>query len=418
MDKDKLLKGSKTFCMLPFMHLHTWPNGNAYPCCMAPPENPLANQKDMTIEELYNCDELKQLRLDVVSGTKSDYCTRCYELEESGVESYRFWANTKWKHHFDLVETMTEDGTVNEMKLPYIDFRFSNLCNLKCRTCGPELSSAWSSDHEKIWNVPKGEGPGLIRPEKELNELFAELDPLLDDLEEIYFAGGEPLLMDEHYFILDKLIARGRTDILIRYNTNFTKFSYRGKSAFEYWKQFPNVKIDASLDAMGQRGEYMRKGLRWDKVEEAITQLKTECPHVEFGLSPTLSVFNALHIVDFHNYMVEKGFIHYYSFNINILLEPEKYRIQILTPALKAQCIETIERQIEMLTELGTQWEDRVNPYRFVIERYRTVISYLNQKDPYDHLIGKFNYITNTLDNIRRETFVDVFPELKGLMHD
>lgn len=142
MNKDKLLNDSKTFCMLPWVHLHTWPNGDAYPCCMAPPEQALGNQKDMSYQELFNCDELKQLRLDLKSEKQSDYCTRCYELEESGVESYRHWANTQWKHHFDQVESTTDDGTVVDIKIPYIDFRFSNLCNLKCRTCGPDLSSA------------------------------------------------------------------------------------------------------------------------------------------------------------------------------------------------------------------------------------------------------------------------------------
>lgn len=404
--------------MLPWTHLHTWPNGNVYPCCMTPPEYPIGEQKSMSYDELFNADKLKKMRLDLLDEKKTDYCVRCHELEESGVESTRTWANSRWGHYFDQVETTTEDGTVNEVKIPFIDFRFSNLCNLKCRTCGPELSSAWAPDHEKLYNIPKGERPGLIRPERELATMLKELEPLIDDLEEVYFAGGEPLLMEEHYYILDRLIDKGKTDVQLRYNTNFTKFKYKGRSILEYWKKFKNVHIDASLDGYGPQGEYLRKGLVWSKVEQNIIDLLRECPHVRLGLAPTLSVFNAYHIVDLHNYMVDKGYIDYQDFYINLLLDPEKYRIQILTPTMKQECIDLYRKQIKKMEDAGAdRCPGQENPYKYIVARYDTVISYLNKQDPYDRLINKFQYITNTLDDIRKDDFVRVFPELKALMN-
>jgi organic radical activating enzyme len=94
-------------------------------------------------------------------------------------------------------------------------------------------------------------------------DMWEQLVPHLDYVEQIYFAGGEPLLMEEHYHILEELV-RSRFDVRLIYNTNFTHTqSQRTFSVFEYWKQF---------DSVSNRGQ-----LRWtvDHVENTYAKAQT-----------------------------------------------------------------------------------------------------------------------------------------------
>jgi hypothetical protein len=167
--------------------------------------------------------------------------------------------------------------------------------------------------------------------------MWEQLEPHLDYVEQIYFAGGEPLLMEEHYNILDELVRRGRFDVRLIYNTNFTHTDLKGKSVFEYWKQFNSVAVGASLDAMGPRAEYIRKGTDWAVVEQNRRDMMRICPKVDFYISPTLSIINAWSITDFHRDWVEKGLLKPQDLNVNILQDPAYLRIDIAPVDYKQQ---------------------------------------------------------------------------------
>ena len=126
-------------------------------------------------------------------------------------------------------------------------------------------------------------------------------------------------MMEEHYNILDELERRGRFDVRLIYNTNFTQTKLKDRVVFDYWRKFDSVAVGASLDAMGARAEYIRKGTVWDVVERNRAQMMSICPRVDFYISPTLSIMNALHIPDFHKAWVKKGYIKPQDLNINIL---------------------------------------------------------------------------------------------------
>ena len=142
-----LLSESKTFCMYPWIHLHAFPTGDAMPCCMTEHHaGNIGNCHTQTLKEIWNSPAQKQLRLDMLNGNKNPMCGRCYEQEESGFFSGRQSAN---KHHGHLIERVLEtepDGHYEKFELVYWDIRFSNLCNLKCRSCGHMFSSQWYKD--------------------------------------------------------------------------------------------------------------------------------------------------------------------------------------------------------------------------------------------------------------------------------
>ncbi len=400
--EEFLLKDSKTFCIYPWIHLHAYPTGEAYPCCHAEMKpGVVGNCRTQTLEEIWRGEPMQQLRRDMLTETPNAACTRCYEQEASGFFSGRKSANKHHGHHIKKLES-------NPFEMTYWDIRFSNLCNLKCRSCGHIFSSQWYQDQARL------AGPEWKAQNKVLNyagrtetDMWEQLLPHLDYVEQIYFAGGEPLLMEEHYRILQELVRRGRTDVRLIYNTNFTHTDLKGESVFEYWKQFDSVAVGASLDAMGPRAEYIRKGTDWAQVEQNRRDMLRICPEVDFYISPTLSIMNALHLPQFHRAWVEQGLIRAQDLNVNILQDPAHYRIDIAPADYKSQLDSVYWSHIEWLKVVG-------DPLGRATQGFESARQFMRATDN-THLIDQFWRRTHELDSIRNENALDVIPELGAL---
>ena len=396
-----LLTESKTFCIYPWIHLHAYPTGEAYPCCHAEMGvGQVGNCRTNTLEEIWHDRPMVNLRNDMLSETKNPACDRCYEQEESGFFSGRRSANKHHGHHV---------GRVNDEKfeMTYWDIRFSNLCNLKCRSCGHIFSSQWYQDQAKLaggdW---KDRNTVLNYAGRTETDMWEQLLTHIDYVEQIYFAGGEPLLMEEHYHILDELVRRRRFDVRLIYNTNFTHTDLKGQSVFEYWRQFHSVAVGASLDAMGPRAEYIRKGTDWKTVESNRAEMIRTCPDVDFYISPTLSIMNADHLPDFHRTWVERGLIRPQDLNVNILQDPVYYRIDIAPMEYKQQLKEKYIKHIDWLKDydqLGRATQGFESAVNFMFATDNT------------QLIDTFWRKTNELDDIRNERILDIIPELVAL---
>jgi len=399
---------SKEFCMYPFMHLHTYPNGDTYPCCHAEMSvGPVGSTKEQTLEELWNSERMRKLRLDMSRRSPNPYCTRCYEQEASGFFSGRQSANKHHGKHYKLARGLRSDGSLGKFEMTYWDIRFSNLCNLSCRSCGHIFSSSWYKDQIALAGPEYAENNNALNyAGRYATDIWEQLEPHLDYVDQIYFAGGEPLMMDEHYRILEELERRGRFDVRLIYNTNFTHVKLKDRLVFDYWKKFDSVAVGASLDAMGARAEYIRKGTKWAKVEENRRKMMKICPDVDFYISPTLSIMNALHLPDFHRDWVEKGFIRAQDLNVNILQDPAHYRIDIAGPELKSQIREKYEQHLEWLRPL-----DRLNRATVGFE---SALNFLDATDN-SHLQLQFIQKTQQLDRIRNEQIQQVIPELGSL---
>ena len=368
--EHKLLTKSKTFCMYPWIHLHAYPTGAAYPCCHSEMKYPIGNTKTHTLKELWNSSGQRQLRLDMLSETQNPACNRCYEQEDSGFFSGRKSANKHHGHQIDRVHETQADGTVDKFEMTYWDIRFSNLCNLKCRSCGHIFSSQWYQDQAKLaggdW---KDRNTVLNYAGRTETDMWTQLEPHLDYVEQIYFAGGEPLLMEEHYRILEELVRRGRFDVRLVYNTNFTHTDLKGRSVFEYWRQFDSVAVGASLDGMGHPAEYIRKGTRWADVVKNRHDMIRTCPDVDFYISPTLSIMNAWHLPDFHREWTAAGLIRAQDLNVNILQDPAHYRIDIAPREYKAQ-LEAKYRQ-------HLDWISDRDPLRRATQGFESAITFM-----------------------------------------
>jgi radical SAM protein with 4Fe4S-binding SPASM domain len=398
-----LLKESKTFCIYPWIHIHAYPTGEAYPCCHAEMRpGVIGNCRTQTLEEIWRGEPLQQLREDMLAEREHPACTRCYEQEKSGFFSGRRSANKHHGHHIKKLES-------NPFELTYWDIRFSNLCNLRCRSCGHIFSSQWYQDQAKLaggdW---KERNTVLNYAGRTETDMWEQLEPHLDYVEQIYFAGGEPLLMEEHYRILDELERRGRFDVRLIYNTNFTHTDLKGRSVFDYWKKFQSVAVGASLDAMGPRAELIRKGTDWAQVEQNRRDMLKICPEVDFYISPTLSIMNALHLPQFHRAWVEQGLIRPQDLNVNILQDPMHYRIDIAPADYKTHLSSVYWSHLEWLKIVG-------DPLGRATQGFESAVKFMMATDN-THLIDTFWRKTHELDNLRQERVLSVIPELRALL--
>jgi sulfatase maturation enzyme AslB (radical SAM superfamily) len=241
---------------------------------------------------------------------------------------------------------------------------------------------------------------------RDKNDMWEQLIPHLDHVEKIYFAGGEPLLMEEHYNILDELERRGRFDVKLIYNTNFTEVKLKDRLVFDYWKKFASVAVGASLDAMGPRAEYIRKGTDWDQIERNREKMLEICPDVDFYISPTLSIMNALHLPDFHRDWADRGFIRPQDLNVNILQDGVHYRIDIAPVAYKEILKEKYLAHLEWLRPL-----DRLNRATVGFE---SAIKFMMATDN-TALLPKFWKNMQDIDRIRNENILETIPELAAL---
>ena len=444
--EEFLLKDSKTFCMYPWIHLHAFPTGEAYPCCHAEMSYPVGNTRSKTLEEIYRDAPMQKLRDDLLSERSNPTCNRCYEQERMGLFSGRKSAN---KHHGHNIKKIQD----NKFELTYWDIRFSNLCNLSCRTCGDIFSSSWHQDQHSLveelflssyrdvadpsWPKIKSVQEFLTLPDHIKNEckqmfginpphshvttiktsplvyagrwetdMWEQLEPHLDYVEQIYFAGGEPLLMEEHYNILEELVRRERFDVRLIYNTNFTHTKLKNRSVFDYWSMFKSVAVGASLDGEGARAEYIRNGTKWDTILRNRYEMLEKCPGVDFYISPTLSILNAMHLPDFHKSWVDKGLIKPQDFNMNVLQGPSWYRIDVAHSNYKHMIHERYQEHLEWLQPLDRLERASVG--------FKSALNFLDNDN--SKWLSEFWKKTRALDKIRNQNVLDSIPELKELL--
>lgn len=398
------LMHSKHFCMLPWIHLHAWPDGRAYPCCLGVARHPVGNFKEKSMREIWNDEPMRAMRRNMLADQPCKECGDCYEQEAAGFASMRNNSNKSFGHHIDEIDQTLPDGSLPDMKLHYWDVRFSNICNLKCRSCGSIFSSRWYDDDVKIWGKP-------LRPRVQFagrheEDVWEQMQEHIPHLDQIYFAGGEPLIMEEHNRILKLLIEKGNTRVRLIYNTNLTELKFKKESVLELWKHFPTVCVAASLDDMGDRAAVIRSGTDWAQVEQNIRDLKRECPHIDFMISPTLSMMNIWNFVNFHRYMIDQGFIEPKDFNLNILQGPKDYRIDMLPMDIKLRFKQQFEEHIEYLRPIDT--------IQRAVGGFEAAIAFMMATDN-SHLLPDFWKTVNDLDWSRSESLVSVVPELREI---
>jgi len=398
-----------TLCAVPWMHLNFEPNGKVVPCCLTSHHNYFAGDLNkQSIEEIWNSKNMKELRKQFLAGEEPKICATCFDREKITGESGRYYQNKEFSNVIKIIPQITEpDGTVPDMKLMYWDFRFSNLCNYKCRSCGPRYSSSWVPDYKKLgWSLDDADKVTSIgNVENQTNYDF--LKDQVKHVQKVYFVGGEPLLMPEHWQTLDLLVENKRFDVKISYNTNCSTLTYGGKNALDYWRQWDEWKIEVwpSIDEIGERAELIRSGTVWSKVEENL-KLLTTLDNITIRPGMTIGAWNVRRLPAIIKHLVDIGVVsakhNYQNFFINLLQHPTHYHVHILPDQYRQ----------ETIAELQAFIAEHNKKYNTTIDHAFThIIHELNQ--PYDRAAAeKFMWNTEQVDRIREEDIFAVIPEM------
>jgi pyruvate-formate lyase-activating enzyme len=447
------ISGSPTFCALPWIHFATRPNGDMRLCCSANASAPgvdhtvglvknergePANFGRETPMSAWNNEYMKDVRLTMMEGKIPASCNRCFTEESSGISSKRLWESLFWSQSDvdipELIANTAEDGTVPE-KLVYLDLRLGHTCQLKCVMCSPHDSSKWVDEHAKVY--PTYQATELKRfmswdkasfnnSWHENPDFWKEMYAQIPNLKQVYFAGGEPLIIKEHALFLEEIIRQGYADkIMIRYNTNGLLIS---KRMVDLWSKFKKVRIGFSLDAMDMRNWYIRYPSEWSNVMENLTMLDNAPDNIETSIVPAIQILNVKHLPDFVKWKVTSGFKRInldlnpegmlYGggiFNMHVVHIPTWLNVQVLPAADKQEIVEKFAELKQWLWDNYTQDDDfwKNNPYAW--PRYEAFLKFMLSNDK-SHLLPAFKEYVEKLDSHRNTNAKEIFPELAHLL--
>jgi len=270
-------------CLAPWVHTYLSPQTERRMCCASrEPAQSFRQYIDTasgsgtynptTLEAHWNSDHMRSVRTRMMQNETLPECAVCNE-QLLNTDVYRSYFNRMFGHLRDSVLAATDSSGYTSVQPVSWDYRFSNLCNFKCRTCGDMLSSAWESEqrtHNMIdWTNPKN---GWMQPVvRESITAFqdSQIEQEFSDaveqhrVEEVYWVGGEPLMYEQHWRYMQRIIELGDGPrVYARYNTNLSRIEYRGCNLYhDILGNIRDWQICASLDGTGRTGEYIRTGL-------------------------------------------------------------------------------------------------------------------------------------------------------------
>jgi MoaA/NifB/PqqE/SkfB family radical SAM enzyme len=431
---------SNTICTLPWIHLATRPNGDVRVCCTAnasgageddikdaglvKKDGRIMNLQQDTIAEVWNSDYMKTVRLQMLEGEAPPSCRKCYTEEASGIVSKRQWEKEVWKDRLDIesiIGSTAEDGSL-PMSIPYFDLRLGNMCQLKCIMCSPHDSSNWI----KEWKLqyPKYKTIELKQDQRwnsDFDYTWYQKGSFLEDMRsqsanirELYFAGGEPLLIPEHYKILEFMVETGvATECVLRYNSNGLELPER---LFELWEHFKEVKFNFSVDALEQRNDYIRYPSKWSNVVANLERLDDTPNNITINIACAVQLLNVMNIQELVHWKESKNFkkvnLPPYGAGLigtHLVYLPSYLNVKVLPLHLKKQVASQIE--YFCLRRISDK-EFMSNPYG--IKRWQGLIQYMMSEDWSNKLPILEDYLTVT-DQQRGTNFKQVFPELQDL---
>ena len=387
-----------TFCVLPWMHFYFNPQGQINPCCMADVNYPLDTYVNSPID--FNSPNIIKFRQTLLDNYQAPQCTICYKAEQNNLISSRQANNKMFQQYIPKIPT----AIVDNFKLRYVDVRLNNVCNLKCRMCSGKFSSKIAEEDYRIWGFTDFlQNSNNTEQEEKIIKLIAEQ---INNLEKIYFAGGEPLVNDTHYKILDLLLKNNRTDIKIFYNTNFSLLSYKKHNVLEYWKQFTNITIGASIDLIGPESNYVRNGVEYAVLENNYYKLIKECSNVFFTITSVLSLYNAFNLCNLQQHWINNIGFSVKHLSFTLLSTPEHLSIRVLPTEIKLAVTDRVNKHIDFLLTVPRSGR--------LIRSWQQAITYMNDQDD-SHLLPTFFKLGDSRDKVRNQKFENYFPEYKNL---
>lgn len=394
---------SDTFCMYPWVNVHTNTDGRCKLCCNIYTEDYVQHEgRDAILgidhwKDIWYGDHMTNVRKRMLAGEKLKECTRCYEHEEKGLESSRQWANKALPAPGALEEYTKFDPT-------YLELRLGNVCNLKCAGCWSVSSDQLYKERKDILNqeqLPtwlydqwKHEVDSVEKFDwswYETKEFEDFIDSVVPNLKRLYLTGGEPTLINMNRVILDKLIEANNYGCYVCWTTNLTNWPPEFYDKLDF---FDASEVQMSIDGFEMTNTYCRYPTNWKSVEknfEKAQRLPNQCTLKVYFVYQAWNVFDVRNVIEWisNNQRRRVDFV-------PIFLE---------SPEWIHSCIWPKHVRDEICESL-----DFATPYQGAIQ---SIINYTQNTDKYSkENLEKMSYYIGMLDKYRKHKFKDIFPEL------
>tara|TARA_Y100000592_G_scaffold17715_1_gene26631 strand:- start:3607 stop:4881 length:1275 start_codon:yes stop_codon:yes gene_type:complete len=414
----------EVFCVAPFVNMWYRNSGDFYtmrPCCETRTdgfywkEKNEENSKLDMFEKYWNSEYIKDIRNSMMENKPHKICVDCVAIENKTGRKHRDDYKRFLQDKDDSVEMNTESG--NQWNTPLtLDYRPSNLCNLKCRMCGPGSSTEWAKE---IYNNIDGEYSELNKMSDGTEVYYFDNDTSrlydknltfdnqyknipLKNIRRASFLGGEPLLQNETFEIMSYWAENNNTDVRINITTNGTNFT---KQWIDLFKKFTNIKIVLSSDGVDDTFDYIRTNANWSKVKQNVTEL-AELRNIEFVYSYTIQMYNSFNLVDILDFLRKWNIDHTYLTDFD-----EHYAERVQQTYLSTALLDNKDRN-SIMSDLGNYVAKYPEMARLGYEmmdvlqadKIRTVTE-AERKYFIDY--------TNKLDKVRKTNLVDLDPRFK-----
>jgi hypothetical protein len=461
---------SKTFCILPWVHLSTRPDGSMRVCCTAnassvgPTNDKLhggmvgvlktdeGKPSNLNVSDFlssWNSTYMKNVRLKMLAGEEPPSCTKCYREEDAGHNSKRMWETEYWRQRVDLdqlIADTSEDGSIPP-QLSYIDLRFGTKCQLACVMCSPHDSSGWIKDWQAIypqiqnaslketaqWNN-KGSINGSSYNWHKNNPVFWEqFNEQIPNMQQLYFAGGESLIIEEHYEILEEAIRQGHAKNLeLRYNSNGVEWR---DDLFDLWKEFKLVRFHFSVDSIEEMNSYIRYPSQWERINEVFHILDKGTPkNTEVTVACAVQALNIYYLPDFLKWKLTQNFrkINMWplgagGINYHFVYHPPHLNVKVLPKWFKEECRKKYEA---FYPWWEANWQNGIQPEKrsgvtydqwrsasYGIDRLEGMLQFMESEDWSVRLPELKEYI-RLIDAQRGLNFAEIFPEMKDIFNE
>jgi MoaA/NifB/PqqE/SkfB family radical SAM enzyme len=410
------LKESNTFCVYPFIHIATLTNGTVTPCCIATGTS--NNLNSMTIKQAWNSDDMKSIRLAMMSDKPVRNCNQCYIDEKSGIESHRLKSNKFYSSNYSkklevALESVDEFGYSNINPFT-LDIRAGNTCNLKCIMCRPNESSKWLADSKLLSELSQNPilksiwtSNSMIETSQftwvEKQEFWEEFEILVPALQEIIFGGGEPFLSKSINNLIQYMVDTGHCEhIKIRFHTNGTQIP---DSFWSLVPKFKEIELMFSIDGYDDKNYYVRYPAQWSEIEHNVN-LSINSGAKTMILS-SIHALNTLDIVDLYRWWMKLDYKNTIRYPIVLgrVYNPTYLNPQILPKNVKNKIEQKIQ---EFLLEVDGKFPD------YYFTSLKSNLSWILESSN-TNIESIIEYVTH-LDSIRGTNFSETFSELNQLL--
>jgi hypothetical protein len=402
-----------------------------------------ANLNNTTLMDAWNNDYMRNVRKMMLRGEQPPSCVKCYKEESSGVQSKRNWETRYWVEQLgldDIIGDTTEDGEVSP-RIRYLDLRLGSKCQLACVMCSPHDSSGWIKEWTEIypqitndrlkqsWGwADKGKQHGASYNWHLNNPVFwDQLYDQIPHMKQLYFAGGESTIIEEHYTLLEEVIRRGYApQIELRYNSNAVELPQR---LFDCWSQFREVKFHFSVDCIGAKNEYIRYPSNWDNMVTHM-HLLDQTPNIIVTTAVTVMALNIYYLPDVIKWKLTQGFVKFNEWpsgggmiNWHLAYWPPQLNVKVLPKWAKQMVRAKFE---ELFVWLEDNWQlctglpegmdkHTVMNTGYGIKRLRSLLDFMDKEDWSERMPELREWI-RVLDKTRGLDFKATFPEMSGLL--